>query len=76
MQKSKIYGKLVSFIPVRRGDWVFKASVYRDKYVMIVAINPATCEFHTRHFKNQNEAVNWLEMLVEKESRLHSPPGE
>ena len=76
MQKSKIYGKLISFVTVRRANWLFKASVYYDKYVMIVAINVQTAEFHTKYFSDQNEAVNWLEMLVEKDSRLHSSPGE
>lgn len=74
MQKSKIYGKLVSFVTVRRANWLFKASVYQDKYVMIIAINPSTSEFYTRHFTNQNDAVNWLEMIVEKDLRLHLPP--
>lgn len=74
MQKSKVYGKLVSFVPVRRGNWVFKASVFHNKYVMIVAVNPTTAEFHTKHFSNQTEAVVWLEMIVEKDLRLHLPP--
>ena len=74
MQKSKIYGKLISFVTVRRANWLFKASVYHDKYVMIVAINVQTAEFHTKYFSNQNDAVNWLEMVVEKDSSQHSSP--
>jgi hypothetical protein len=68
MQKSKIYGKLISFVTVRRANWLFKASVYHDKYVMIVAINVQTAEFHTKYFSDQNEAVNWLEYIVDKDT--------
>lgn len=68
MQKSKIYGKLISFVTVRRANWLFKASVYYDKYVMIVAINVQTAEFHTKYFSDQNEAVNWLEYIVDKDT--------
>ena len=68
MQKSKIYGKLISFVTVRRANWLFKASVYHDKYVMIVAINVQTAEFHTKYFSDQNEAVNWLEYIVVKDT--------
>lgn len=64
MQKSKIYGKLISFIPVRRGNWVIKASVFKDKYVLLVMVNSSTAEFCTRHFDNQHEAVDWIDMVV------------
>ena len=64
--KSKISENLISFIPVRRADWVFKASVYKDKYVMLVCINSRSGEFQARHFTNQTEAVDYIEMLVNK----------
>jgi hypothetical protein len=64
--KSKISPNLISFIPVRRADWVFKASVYKDRYVMLICINSKSGELQVRHFATQHEAVDYIEMLVEK----------
>lgn len=76
MQKSKIHGKLVSFVPIRRGNWIVKTSVYKDKFVMFIAYNTSTAEFVVKQFNNQIDAVKWLEMIIEKDARLHSSPEE
>lgn len=68
MSKQKIFGKLLTYVPIRRGNWVIKASVYHDKNVMLICNNCATAEFYVRHFTSQLEAVEFMEYLIVKDS--------
>ena len=50
---------LISFVLVRRGEWFLKVSVYKNKYIMVVAQHVFDME-HTiiRFFLDQNQAAD------------------
>lgn len=69
MMKAKVSKDMISFQTVRRKDWLLKISVYRDKYVMLVAQH---CFYHEqllmRYFADFNEASSFIDFLIEQDS--------
>lgn len=66
--KSKISHNLISFVTIRRGNWILKISVYKRKDVLLVAQHYFDTErFIVKHFSNHDEAANYIDLLVEKE---------
>jgi hypothetical protein len=63
--KAKLSPNMISFVTVRRGDWILKISVYKNKQVMVVAQH---CYDYERtlitFFTNQNNAADFIEQLV------------
>lgn len=66
--KAKVSPNLVSYITVRRGDWVMKVSVFKNKNVLVIAQNYyATEQIVIKHFASQNEATDYIENLIKDE---------
>jgi hypothetical protein len=66
--KSKISPNLLSFITVRRGDWLLKISVYKTKHVLLIAQNYyATEQIIIKHFKHHDEAADFIDKLIIEE---------
>ena len=66
--KAKVSPNLLSFVTVRRGDWIMKISVYKTKHVLLIAQNYyATEQIIIKHFKNHDEAANFIETLITEE---------
>lgn len=66
--KAKITQNMISFITVRRGEWILKISVYKTKQVMVVAQNYFDPEcLLIRFFTDQNIAADFIEQLVDEE---------
>jgi hypothetical protein len=66
--KAKVSPNLLSFITVRRGDWIMKISVYKTKHVLLIAQNYyATEQIIIKHFKNHDEAANFIDTLIIEE---------
>ena len=63
--KAKLSPNMISFVTVRRGDWVLKISVYKNKQIMVVAQH---CYDYERtlitFFTDQNIAADFIEQLV------------
>jgi hypothetical protein len=63
--KAKLSPNMISFITVRRGDWILKISVYKNKQIMVVAQH---CYDYERtlitFFTDQNIAADFIEQLV------------
>lgn len=63
--KLKLSPNLTSYIPVRRGDWIFKVSAYRNKQIMIIVQHVYDADkFETRFFTNEFEAVDYIDFLT------------
>jgi hypothetical protein len=63
--KAKLSPNMISFVTVRRGDWILKISVYRNKQVMVVAQHYYDYERTIIHFfTDQNYAADFIEQLV------------
>lgn len=68
MMKAKITPNLLSFITVRRGDWILKLSVFKTKHVLLIAQNYyATEQIMIKHFKHHEEAADFIETLITEE---------
>jgi hypothetical protein len=67
--RAKISPNLISFVTVRRGDWIMKISVYKQTEVLVVAHHCYELErVIVKHFNNQDNAANFLDMLAKEDS--------
>jgi hypothetical protein len=65
MMKAKISPNLISFVTVRRGEWILKVSVYKNKQIMVIAHHCYELEkLIIRYFNDQNSAADFIELLV------------
>jgi hypothetical protein len=65
MMKAKLSLNLISFVTVRRGEWILKVSVYKNKQIMVIAQNCYEMEnLIIRYFNDQNAAADFIELLV------------
>jgi hypothetical protein len=63
--KAKLSPNLISFVTVRRGEWILKVSVYKNKQIMVIAQNCYDLEnLIIRYFNDQNSAADFIELLV------------
>jgi hypothetical protein len=66
--RARITKDMISFIPVRRGDWIFKISVWKNKQVMVIAQNIIDLyKIHAECFMNQDDAADFIERLASEE---------
>jgi hypothetical protein len=64
----KISQNMISFITVRRGEWILKVSVFKKKQIMVLAQNLYEGDkFYIRYFIDQNMAAEFIEQLVIEE---------
>jgi hypothetical protein len=65
MIKAQMSPNLISFLAIRRGDWVIKVSVYRNKEVLLLAQNYFDKDrFIIEHFSNHDDAADYIECLA------------
>lgn len=58
---------LLSLLPVRRGSWVLKASVFDDQ-IMILFHNVETLAYFLKMFYNEEDAYVFIEGLTNDSS--------
>ena len=65
MMRAKITHNMISFVTVRRGEWILKVSVFKKKQIMVLAQNIYEADkFYIRYFVDQNMAAEFIEQLV------------
>lgn len=65
---AKISQNLISFVTVRRGDWITKVSVFKNKSVLVVAQNYyATEQVIVKYFTDKDKAANFIDNLIIEE---------
>ena len=68
MMRAKLSPNMISFVTVRRGEWVLKISVFKNRQIMVVAQH---CYDYERtlikFFTDQNHAADFIEQLVIEE---------
>jgi hypothetical protein len=63
--KAKLSPNMISFVAVRRGEWILKISVFKNRQILLVAQNCYDFERTiVRYFINQNHAADFIEQLV------------
>jgi hypothetical protein len=56
--------KTKSWMPVSRDGWIIKFSIYRDSFVLLTIISQYTGQCIIRHFKDEDEAVIFINMVT------------
>lgn len=65
---AKISQNLISFVTVRRGDWITKVSVFKNKSVLVVAQNYyATEQIIVKYFTDKDKAATFIDNLIIEE---------
>jgi len=68
MMKAKISPNMISFVTVRRGEWILKVSVYKNAQIMVIAQHCYELEkLLIRYFTDQHHAADFIEQLVIEE---------
>jgi presenilin-like A22 family membrane protease len=63
--KAKITPNMISFVTVRRGEWIMKISVYKTKHVLVVAQHAYDREIVLiRYFVSESTAADFIEQLA------------
>jgi hypothetical protein len=62
--KAKLSPNMISFVAVRRGEWVLKISVFKNRQILVVAQNCYDFRTVIQYFTDQNHAADFIEQLV------------
>jgi len=67
MMKAKLSPNLISFFLVRRGNWMLKVSVYKNKQILVFMQHVYDMDkIIMQYFHNQNEAADFIEYMIEE----------
>lgn len=58
---------MVTYVPIRRRDWVLKISIFKDRSILIVGYNVYTFSTVVKQFDNADLAASFVDFLVEQE---------
>jgi hypothetical protein len=65
--KAKLSPNLISFFLVRRGNWMLKVSVYKNKQILVFMQHVYDMDRITmQYFQDQNEAADFIEHMIEE----------
>lgn len=60
----------MTFVTVRRGNWIIKVSVFKSKYVLVVAQHYIDLDnVMIRHFDDQEKAADFLELIAQEDDK-------
>ena len=66
--RAKVTKDMISFIPVMRGEWVFKISVWKTKQVLIVAQHKYdVSKMYIECLPNEDLAADFIERVSNEE---------
>lgn len=66
--KAKVTKNMISFVPVMRGEWTFKISVWKTKQVMVIAQhNYDLSKIYVECFQQQEAAADFIDRLSSEE---------
>ena len=69
MMKAKLSPNLISFVTVRRGDWIMKISVYKNSSVLLVAKHFFDNDrVIIRQFADKDKAADFIEHLAKEDT--------
>lgn len=66
-KKASVFPNMVTYVPIRRRDWVLKISIYKDDSILIVGYNVYTFAAIVRQFDNADLAASFVDFLIEQE---------
>jgi len=67
MMKAKLSPNLISFFLVRRGNWMLKVSVYKNKQILVFMQHVYDMDkIIMQYFNDQNQAADFIEYMIEE----------
>jgi hypothetical protein len=66
-KKASVFPNMVTYVPIRRKDWVIKISIWKDKSILLIAYNVYTFASVTKQFDNADLAASFIDFMVEQE---------
>jgi hypothetical protein len=65
--KAKLSPNLISFFLVRRGNWMLKVSVYKNKQILVLMQHVYDMDnIIMQYFNDQNQAADFIEYMIEE----------
>jgi len=66
--KAKVTKNMISFIPVMRGEWIFKISVWKNKQVLVIVQHQYdVSKMYVECFPNEDLAADFIERVSSEE---------
>ena len=66
-KKASVFPNMVTYVPIRRKDWVLKISIWKNNSILVVAYNVYTFSSIVRQFDNADLAASFIDFMVEQE---------
>jgi len=67
MMKAKLSPNLISFFLVRRGNWMLKVSVFKNKQILVFMQHVYDMDkIIMECFHDQNQAADFIEYMIEE----------
>lgn len=67
IMKAKLSPNLISFFLVRRGNWMLKVSVYKNKQILVFMQHVYDMDrIIMQYFQDQNLAADFIEHMIEE----------
>jgi len=66
-KKANIFPNMVTYVPIRRKDWVLKISIYKNDSIIIVGHNVYTFSTVVKQFNDADLAAAFVDFLIEQE---------
>jgi len=65
--KAKLSPNLISFFLVRRGNWLIKVSVYKNKQILVLMQHVYDMDnIVMQYFHDQGKAADFIEHIIEE----------
>jgi len=66
-KKASVFPNMVTYVPIRRRDWVLKISIFKNKSILVVGYHVYTFSSIVRQFDDSDLAASFIDFVVEQE---------
>jgi hypothetical protein len=66
-KKASVFPNMVTYVPIRRKDWVLKISIWKNNSIIVVGYHLYTFATIVRQFNDADLAASFLDFLIEQE---------
>jgi hypothetical protein len=66
-KKASVFPNMVTYVPIRRKDWVLKISIWKNNSIVVVGYHLYTFATIVRQFNDADLAASFLDFLIEQE---------
>ena len=66
-KKASVFPNMVTYVPIRRKDWVLKISRWKNNSIIVVGYHLYTFATIVRQFNDADLAASFLDFLIEQE---------